>query len=98
MMSYLDLPNLHFKGQFKTNVATANNDIRHYNIDEFMPLEPLTREEEGQGFWNPKGTNVFMLNDVYVTSVCYQNGRCVASKSDDHICGTEIRGKDNNRI
>ena len=96
-MSYLNLPNLHFKRQFKTNVATANNDVRHYNMDEFMPLDSLSREEGGQGFWNPRGTNDFMLNDVYVTSVCYQDGRCVASKSDDHICGIEIRGKMTNR-
>ena len=57
--SYLDVPRLHFTGQFRADVNTRNNENCNFDLDNklFPPKE-----------WNFAGTSEFGFFDAKITS------------------------------
>ena len=89
-MSYLDVPRLHFFGQFLANPGTLNNILANY--DPHNPARPL---------WNPRGVALFQLqgknvngtqmSGVTVTSVQDASGNLVTSPSQDPLVGAAVQ-------
>jgi hypothetical protein len=87
-MSYLDVPRIHFFGQFLANPGTLNNILANY--DPHNPARPL---------WNPKGVALFQLQGknvkgtplkgCLVTSVLDAEGRLV--KKGDPLVGAAVQ-------
>ena len=68
-MSYLNVPRLHFIGLFQADTATVNNRVNNYDISKFTRRNKLSPQEyrDGQGGWNPRGTNDWRLGECKVT-------------------------------
>eukprot|EP00795_Rhopilema_esculentum_P016980 gene16980-8483_t len=84
-------PRLHFSGTFISDVATVNNQIVNYDTESFLPHHSLSKFEGGNGGYNPLGTNYFMLKDVFVKKVCYENSRCTSEKAKDAVIGLPLQ-------
>ena len=56
-------------GCFKQNTATVNNRVKNYDISKFTRRNKLSKQEysNGEGGWNPKGTNNWRLAECKVT-------------------------------
>ncbi len=73
-MSYLRSPRLHFVGRFQADTSTVNNDVRHFNEQQFREEFQQPMEIENQeivkynGYWNPEGTGAWRLLGCKVTS------------------------------
>lgn len=88
-MSYLDVPRLHFFGQFLANPGTINNILANFNPD--VPTRPL---------WNPNGVARFFLqgknvngtqlSGVTVRSVMDGSGNLITSSSQDPLVGAVV--------
>lgn len=88
-MSYLDVPRLHFFGQFLANPGTINNVLSNY--DPHNPTQPL---------WNPTGVAYFQLqgqnvngtqmSGVAVTSVMDASGNLITSPTQDPLVGAAV--------
>jgi hypothetical protein len=89
-MSYLDVPRIHFFGQFLANPGTVNNELS--NFDPQNPTIPL---------WNPMGVANFRLqgknvngtplSGVRVTSVMDSSGHLVTHSSQDPLVGATVQ-------
>jgi hypothetical protein len=78
-MSYLNPLRLHFSGSFEAAVSTVNNDAKHYNNDTFQPS--YQKRQEGKimnGWWNPRGSNVWRLHRCAVKSAFLRDGTRVS--------------------
>ena len=78
-MSYLDVPRLHFAGDFCTDPATANNEIADY--------DPAATIAPG---WNPLGKNWFLFPDCTVRSAVNAVGAVKQSPADDALVGGSV--------
>lgn len=88
-MSYLDIPRIHFFGQFLANPGTVNNILS--NFDPHSPTNPL---------WNPRGVALFQLqgknvhgtqlSGVSVSSVMDSSGHLVTHASQDSLVGAAV--------
>jgi hypothetical protein len=88
-MSYLDVPRIHFFGQFLANPGTVNNILS--NFDPHSPTIPL---------WNPRGVALFQfqgknvngtqLSGVSVMSVMDSSGHLVTHSSQDALVGATV--------
>jgi hypothetical protein len=47
---------LHFSGRFRADVSTVNNNLSHFNNDEFDPSFQTPGQGTGNGQWQPAGT------------------------------------------
>jgi len=88
-------PRLHFSGNFICDPATVNNDIKNFDITSFVSHHALPSSQGGRGLYSPSGTNSFLLKDVSVRSICYDNQTCTDDRKADLVVGKEI--KDNAR-
>lgn len=88
-MSYLDVPRLHFFGQFLANPGTINNILTNFDPD--VPTRPL---------WNPNGVARFQLqgknvngtqlSGVKVRSVMDASGHLITSSAQDPLIGAAV--------
>lgn len=88
-MSYLDVPRLHFFGQFLANPGTINNILTNFDPD--VPTRPL---------WNPNGVARFQLqgknvngtqlSGVKVRSVMDASGNLITSSAQDQLVGAAV--------
>ncbi|KAI0559097.1 Ferritin-like protein [Gracilaria domingensis] len=64
------LPRLNFSGRFFCDVSTVNNDVRHFDVNNFRPNYQIPEDESNtNGQWNPEGTGTFSLTNCNVVSV-----------------------------
>lgn len=63
--SYLDVPRIHFSGQYRANVNTRNNWPCNFD-----PNNPIYEPQE----WNYNGTADWEFVDTVVTAVVDENG------------------------
>lgn len=94
-MSYLDLPRLHFSGQFFANPSTVNNTPNNYNANHQFPDETtvdagLATPNNIDLFWNPNGDGTFGFKDCVVTKVTYPDGSEASSSSEDPVVGQSL--------
>ena len=61
--SYMDWPRIHFHGQFRADVATANNRPCNYDLHQDL-----------NAGWNANGTNEFSFFNTKVTSMVSEEG------------------------
>ena len=66
--SYLDLPQVHFAGQFRIDANTLNNHICSYTTTVETPEYPPNAN------WGSNGSSDFQFFDSHVTGVVYSNG------------------------
>ena len=81
-MSYLDLPRIHFAGQFTTGPSTINNTTTNFNI-----ARPL-----GRPGWNPDGPAFFNLSACTVQSVVQPD---TSTDPNDTLVGKTLTSTDN---
>ena len=79
-MSYLDLPRLHFAGNFKANPSTVNNTPSNYDPNVTAPYQS----------WNPNGTGEFQILNCTVTGVVYTDGTICNTPADDPVVGSAV--------
>lgn len=63
-MSYLDVPRLHFFGQFTANPSTINNTVTNYNMNRSL----------GNQAWNPNGRHNYSLGSCPITGIVMPDG------------------------
>jgi len=80
-MSYLELPRLHFSGQFMAMPSTINNDAANYNTAISPPANPG---------WNPAGLHMVLLQSCTVTSTVDDTATLLTSSSDDSAIGANV--------
>ena len=80
--SYLGYPRINFKGNFRADSNTHNNDVCNYR-DASIP-------ENHYVDWNSEGTNEFEFVNAKVTSVVWNDG--TVHEKDDAIIGHSIIG------
>jgi hypothetical protein len=78
-MSYLDVPRLHFSGDFYADPATANNERGNY--------DPAARLDPG---WNHNGKNWFFLQGCTVRSVVDGSGAVRRATAGDALVGGRV--------
>ena len=81
-MSYLDLPRIHFAGQFTTGPSTINNQWPNYNLAQAL----------GGVGWNPDGNAYFKLSGCTVQSVIDDG---TGDGSADTLVGQGVASTDN---
>jgi hypothetical protein len=59
-MSYLDMPRLHFAGNFKAAPSTVNNRPNNYDLGHII--------SKGDEAWNPSGNHTFAITEWVRTS------------------------------
>lgn len=79
-MSYLDVPRLHFTGNFKANPSTVNNTPSNYDPNVTDPIPG----------WNPNGTGQFQILNCTVQSVVYEDGSVSNTSAQDPVIGMAI--------
>ena len=80
--SYLDVPRIHFRGQFRADVNSRNN--HRCNFDSANELFEVQE-------WNYKGSSEWEFLDTYVTHVVDKNGNEV---TDSPLVGGQIFSSD----
>ena len=92
-MSFLNPVRLAFAGTFQADVATVNNDVRHFDNASFQPrYQDLQSGRTLNGWWNPNGSSAFRLIDCRVTGVWYADGTSTAVPAEDPAVGMWIGG------
>ncbi len=101
-MSYLGFPRIHFAGRFQADVSTVNNDVRHFDVDQFRSdfQQPMEVKNETivdfNGYWNPEGSGAFRLLNCKITSAVL-DGRVCTRPKDDPVIGLVVVGS-NDRV
>ena len=70
---YLDFPRIHFYGQFRANVGTANNDINNYPPATIQ--KATTKDNNVQGDWNYDGDMTWSFSNCKVTAAYDLDGK-----------------------
>ncbi|RBL90354.1 hypothetical protein [Chitinophaga flava] len=94
-MSYLHLPRIIFTGDFQADVATVNNDVRHFDNETFEKRFQFPREESSDinnGAWNPEGSNNFKLLNCQIIQGTLPDERVVNNQTDDILIGASVNG------
>ena len=81
--SYLDAPRIHFRGKFRADVNSHNND--HCNFD-------LNNKLSEDNEWNYRGTNEWEFVGTVVTAVVGEDG---AEILDSSLLGTKVFSNEN---
>jgi hypothetical protein len=101
-VSYLDLPRIHFAGRFQADVSTVNNDVRHFDSDQFCGEFQKLMEIKDEtivyyhGYWNPQGSGAWRLLGCKVTSAVL-DGQVFDRPEDDPVVGLVVGGS-NDRV
>ena len=80
--SYLDPPQIHFTGNFRTDVDTRNNNGCNYIPDYVIP--------DLNGDWNSNGTNEFEFINTKVSGVNYDSPVTIITQENDPILSAFI--------
>ncbi|MEI8593882.1 hypothetical protein [Photobacterium sp. Hal280] len=91
-MSYLNNLRMVFSGRFQSDVSTVNNDVRHFDVDKFVPEYQEYGPGATNGWWNPCGSGAFRLIDCRVTQVGYQDGTTTSNPAKDPVIGMLLGG------
>lgn len=83
-MSYLDLPQVTFAGDFQADVSTINNEVVNFDVGTF---DPATAELA----WNPHGGGAFRLLNCRVRAARDRDG---VVAHDDPILAAVVAGAD----
>lgn len=100
-MSYLNVPRLHFYGNFQADPSTVNNNDNNWDDNlqlssnqtpNVPPLPPTAPPNNPPGantsvYWNPDGTHNWKLKDCTVTGYANDNGPQTAG---DPIIGAPV--------
>jgi hypothetical protein len=89
VMSYLDIPRLHFSGRFQADISTVNNDVRYYDNAGFQEKY----QTMGDGGWNPEGTAIFRLVDCTITGATTAQGP-ITTPAQDPVIGMALENAD----
>ena len=81
--SYLDVPRLHFTGQFRADPNTGDNQNCNFDLNNKIITEKN---------WNAKGTNEFEFIDTVITTVIDKMGN---EHMDSELVGAEIFSNEN---
>lgn len=93
-MSYLSDTRLHFSGYFQSDVSTVNNDVRHFDSENFLPnYQKMKTPEQMNGWWNPEGGAAFRFVQCQITSGVL-NGQRITNSSADPAIGKILIGAD----
>jgi hypothetical protein len=90
VMSYLDIPRLHFSGRFQADISTVNNDVRYFDNAGF---QEKYQTMSGGGGWNPEGTAIFRLVDCKITGARIAQGS-IRTPADDPVIGMALENAD----
>jgi hypothetical protein len=90
-MSYLNIPRLHFTGQFQADPSTVNNNDANWNRDVQLAEIPPDQSDPTNGavYWNPNGTHNWQLFGCTVTGVANDQGQFTAPSADP-IIGAKV--------
>ena len=100
-MSYLGSPRIHFAGRFQADTSTVNNDVRHFDSEqfcaEFQDLMEIKDETivYYHGYWNPQGSGAGLLGCKVTGAVL--DGQVFDRPEDDPVVGLFIGGS-NDRV
>jgi hypothetical protein len=84
-VSYLDLPRLHFAGEFSSDPSTIDNQLA--NFDQTVTLDLNNAMQVG---WEPYGRHWFSLKDCTVRSAVDSTGAVKKTAADDPIVGATV--------
>jgi hypothetical protein len=96
-VSYLRSPRIHFAGRFQADTSTVNNDVRHFDSDqfcgEFQNLMEIKDESivYYHGYWNPQGSGAWRLLGCKVTRAVL-DGQVFDRPEDDPVVGLIVGG------
>ena len=93
-MSYLSNTRLHFSGYFQSDVSTVNNDVRHFDSENFLPrYQKMKTDKLMNGWWNPEGGAAFRFVQCQITSGVL-NGQAITDSHTDPAIGKILLGAD----
>ena len=101
-MSYLDTPRIHFAGRFQADTSTVNNDVRHFDSDQFResfqePMQVIDQKiVKYNGYWNPEGTGAWRMLGCKVTGAVLGD-TTFTTPDQDPVIGCIIGGS-NDRV
>ncbi len=87
-MSYVDLPRIHFFGQFYADVSTIDNTIGNY--DPAVQLQSTDPNAPGYVSWNPFGTHNFAFRNCTVKSAMGSDGTVYETSAADPVVGAVV--------
>ena len=90
-MSYLHPVRLHFSGRFRADVSTVNNDLSHFDNDDFDPSFQTPGDGDSNGQWQPAGTGAWRLIDCSVKRACRDDGTAAATAAEDSAVDLSVR-------
>lgn len=91
-MSFLGNLRLIFSGRFQADVSTVNNDVRHFDSQNFRPsYQEFETSEAANGWWNPPGSGAFRLINCRVRSAYHEDG---SEATHDRVLGLRVGGSD----
>ena len=85
-MSYLDVPRLHFSGEFFSDPSTLNNSVANHN--NAAPLPP------GVQGWSPNGRHHFQLRGCVVRSAVDASGTALSAPAQDTLIQGSVASTD----
>lgn len=91
-MSYIQVPRLHFAGQFQADPSTVNNDPEHFDTGRFQSNYDLPGQGASNGWWNPGGTAAWRFVGCTVQQVVYSDGSICDDPVVDPVVGAPITG------
>ena len=90
-MSYLHPVRLHFSGRFRADVSTVNNDLSHFDNDDFDPSFQTPGDGDSNGQWQPAGTGAWRLIDCSVKRACRDDGTVASTAAEDSAVDLLVR-------
>jgi hypothetical protein len=90
-MSYLNIPRLHFTGQFQADPSTVNNNDANYDPTAQLSNQGANPDDPTNTsvYWNPHGTHNWKLVDCTVSGAANGKGQFTAP-SQDPIIGAKV--------
>src|SRR5215210_2864247 len=85
-MSYLDVPRLHFAGNFIANPSTINNTPANFD-----PTVPINFQNES---WNPNGNAAWKFLNCTVRSAVNAAGQVYPTSGTDPVIGAAVLSTD----
>src|SRR5260370_40530483 len=84
-MAYLDVPRLHFAGQFYADPSTIDNTDAN-----FQPNAPIGKNPNNPILRNPMGTHTYRFQDGVAKSGVDQSGKGIQDQTADPVIGARI--------
>ena len=96
--TYLELPRIHFSGNFYTDVSTVNNDDEFLMKPEVgsnyaaanLPWNEFERQRKRAFQWNPYGSGVWTFEDCKINAIVNNKNELITDKSPHNLIDTFI--------